>query len=62
MTEKIERCRAMRIGAIALRKIAARETDPTLAAELVRVAEQMDERAAELEGSFIDQPALWLRP
>lgn len=55
MTDKIETARTIRIGAEALRKIAARETDAEQVAELVRIADEMDEHAAELERSCLDQ-------
>jgi hypothetical protein len=53
MSEKSEMARTIRIGADALRKIATRETDPESAAELIRVATEMEEHAAELEGSAL---------
>jgi TorA maturation chaperone TorD len=55
MTETIEKPSTLRIGAETLRKIATRETDPKMAAEVIRVAEKMDQHAAEFERLFVNQ-------
>ncbi|HEY3916269.1 MAG TPA: hypothetical protein VGL83_00675 [Stellaceae bacterium] len=55
MTEKIETARTIRLSVESLRTIAMREPDPKLAAELMRIAAEMDEHAAELERSFVNQ-------
>jgi hypothetical protein len=55
MSDKREMARTIRVGAAALRKIATRETDPTSAAELIRVASEMEEHAAELEASALTE-------
>jgi hypothetical protein len=39
-----------------LRMIAARETDPKLVAELIRIAEQMDKHSATIERLFVAKP------
>jgi hypothetical protein len=57
MSERAETARTIRDGAAALRRIAARETDPKSAARLIRVAKEMDEHAAELEGSAVTPPS-----
>jgi len=44
MTDKNEAARTIRSGAKALRRIAARETDPKLSAEIIRVAAEIPER------------------
>jgi hypothetical protein len=52
MKNKIEVARDMRVGAERLRQIAVNETDSERAAEMIRIAKEMDEHAAELERSL----------
>lgn len=54
MTERLEAARSMRESAARLRQIAKTETK--LSAELLRVADEIDEDAARLEKSFRDKP------
>ena len=54
MTEKIEAARIIRVGAERLRQIAAAHTDAQHAAEILRIAAEMDEHAAELERPVAD--------
>lgn len=51
MTHKIAAARQMRIGAERLRKIATRKADAARIAEMMRIAQEMDEHADELERS-----------
>jgi hypothetical protein len=56
MSERIEAARSMRTDAERLRTIATRKKDPKLAAELTRIARQMDKHSAELDSLFVDKP------
>jgi hypothetical protein len=58
MSDKIELARTMRVGAEALRKIAIREIEPSLVTELLRLAREMDEHAAEMERSVASNQPL----
>ena len=51
MIDTIEAALRIRIGAERLRKIAASEADAELIAEMIRMAQEMDEHSAELERS-----------
>jgi hypothetical protein len=55
VTEKIVAARKIRIGAERLRQIAASEADGERAAEMIRIAQEMDEHAAELERSVVSR-------
>jgi hypothetical protein len=57
MSKGIEVARGMRIGAERLRQLAVSETDRDRAREMLRIAAEMDEHAAELERSFVNHPA-----
>lgn len=54
MTDKTETARIIRVGAERLRRIAAEKADAQQAAEMLRVAVEMDEHAAELERTIAD--------
>ena len=54
MTDKVIAARNIRIGAERLRQIAASETDAQRAAEMLRIAGEMDEHAADLERAVAD--------
>jgi hypothetical protein len=58
VTEKNEAARAIRIGAERLREVATREPDPDFVADLIRVAQEMDEHAAEIERSIANEQPL----
>jgi hypothetical protein len=53
MIEKMVSARQIRVGAERLRKIAASESDAERAAELNRMAQEMDEHAAEIERAIV---------
>lgn len=54
MTDKIVLARTIRVGAERLRQIAASEAEAKRAAEMLRLAVEMDEHAAELERAVAD--------
>lgn len=56
MKDKVEVSRDMRVGAERLRQIAVNETDAQRAVEMIRIAKEMDEHAAELERALADNP------
>ena len=57
MTEKLATARRIRVGAERLRKLASSEADAKNVAEMIRIAREMDEHAAELERSIAQQPS-----
>jgi hypothetical protein len=54
MSDTIMAARDIRVGAERLRQLAATETDAKRAADMLRIAGEMDEHAAELEASIVD--------
>jgi hypothetical protein len=56
MAERLGKARIIRIGAERLRRLAANESSPEAAREMLRIAGEMDEYAAELEQSFANRP------
>jgi len=52
MRERLETARLMRVGAERLRKLAGDETDPKMAADMLDIAVEMDQHAAEIERSL----------
>lgn len=57
MKEKLVAARDIRVGAERLRQLAANETDPERAAEMRRIAHEMDDHAAELEHAIANPRA-----
>jgi hypothetical protein len=57
MTEEIASARTIRVGAERLRLLAVSEADAERAAEMLRIAQEMDEHAAELERAIADAPS-----
>ena len=57
MDRRLETARAIRLGAENLRKVVAEEAEPAIAAaELLEMAQQMDDHAAEIEQSVRNDP------
>ena len=55
MTERLNAARSMREGARKLRQIAT-DTETKLSAQLLRLADEMDKNARELETAFLNKP------